>query len=101
MFLEADCEDGAGGWSPGESHGLPGDPGRQFSVQQVFPLPLLEGEEGDPSRGLTGSQDDPLAAPDRQTSVKLRLSEGGEEELVRSHHGVMLDVAAPRYELRK
>ena len=58
MFLEAHSEDGAGCGSPGESHDLPGDPGRELSVQQVFalpPLPLLEGEEGDPACGLTGS----------------------------------------------
>ena len=84
MFLEADSEDGAGRWSPGESRHLPGSrhPGRQFSVQQVFALALLEGEEGDPACGLTSRQDDSLTSPDRDTSVELRLSEGGEQELV-------------------
>ena len=103
MFLEADREEGAGGWSPGESRDLPGsrDPGRQFSVQQVFALPLLEGEESDPARGLTCRQDDCLASPHRHASVKLRLSEAGEEELLRAHHGVMFDVSTPStgYEL--
>ena len=44
MFLEAHGEDGAGSWSPGESRDLPGsrDFGRQFSVQQVSALSLLE-----------------------------------------------------------
>ena len=101
MFLESHGEDGAGGRSPGESHHLPGHSGRQLPVQQVFALSLLEGEEGDPSRGLASSQDDSLASPHRHTSVELWLSQGGEEELVRAHHGVMLDVAAPRYELSK
>ena len=102
MFLEADREDGAGGWSPGESRDLPGDSGREFSVQQVFALPLLEGEESDLPRGLTGRQDDSLASPHRHTSVKLRLSEAGEEDLLRALDGVMFDVSTPStgYELR-
>ena len=88
MFLEAHGEDGAGSWSPGESRDLPGsrDPSRQFPVQQVSALALLEGEESDPARGLTSRQDDCLTSPDRHTSVKLRLSQAGEEERLRAHH---------------
>ena len=103
MFLEAHGEDGAGSWSPGESRDLPGsrDFGRQFSVQQVSAFSLLEGEEGDPTRGLAGSQDDSLASPHRHTSVKLGLCQGGEEQLVGVHHGVKLDISAPGYELTR
>ena len=99
MLFKARGEDGAGPGRPGQGRDLPGDPGRQLSVQQVSPFSLLEADEADPAGGLTGSEDDTLAAPDCHTSDELRLSEGGEQQLVRTHHRVMLDVSTPGYEL--